>query len=55
MLRSIIPVYDKVNMAISMGKANRYREMGIRGNVFPETRYLMPDPVSEICLESLRN
>ena len=27
-------------MAISMGKANRYREMGIRGNVFPGNKIL---------------
>jgi demethylmenaquinone methyltransferase / 2-methoxy-6-polyprenyl-1,4-benzoquinol methylase len=39
-LRSIIPVYDKVNMAISMGKANRYREMGIKGSVFPGNKIL---------------
>jgi demethylmenaquinone methyltransferase / 2-methoxy-6-polyprenyl-1,4-benzoquinol methylase len=39
-LRSIIPVYDKVNMAISLGKANKYREMGIKGNVFPGNKIL---------------
>jgi demethylmenaquinone methyltransferase/2-methoxy-6-polyprenyl-1,4-benzoquinol methylase len=39
-LRSIIPVYDKVNMAISLGKANKYREMGIKDNVFPGDKIL---------------
>ena len=39
-LGSIIPVYDKVNMAISLGKANKYREMGIKGNVFPGDKIL---------------
>jgi demethylmenaquinone methyltransferase/2-methoxy-6-polyprenyl-1,4-benzoquinol methylase len=39
-LRSVIPVYDKVNMAISLGQANKYREMGIKGNVFPGNKIL---------------
>ena len=32
-LREIIPVYDKVNSAISLGKDVEYRERGIRGKV----------------------
>jgi demethylmenaquinone methyltransferase/2-methoxy-6-polyprenyl-1,4-benzoquinol methylase len=32
-LREIIPVYDKVNSAISLGKDAEYREHGIRGRV----------------------
>ncbi|MGH9877681.1 MAG: class I SAM-dependent methyltransferase [Nitrososphaerales archaeon] len=32
-LREIIPVYDKVNSAISLGKDTEYRERGIRGRV----------------------
>jgi demethylmenaquinone methyltransferase/2-methoxy-6-polyprenyl-1,4-benzoquinol methylase len=32
-LRSIIPVYDKVNRAISLGKDEKYRLRGIRGRV----------------------
>jgi demethylmenaquinone methyltransferase/2-methoxy-6-polyprenyl-1,4-benzoquinol methylase len=39
-LRSIIPVYDKVNMAISMGKADKYRRKGIEGNIFSDDRVL---------------
>ena len=31
-LHSIIPVYDKVNMAISLGKANKYRLKDSRFN-----------------------
>ncbi|MGI0029015.1 MAG: class I SAM-dependent methyltransferase [Nitrososphaera sp.] len=34
-LRSVIPVYDKVNRAISLGKDEEYRERGIRGRVMP--------------------
>lgn len=34
-LRSIIPVYDKVNRVISLGKDEHYRLQGIRGRVFP--------------------
>ncbi|HYZ65909.1 MAG TPA: methylase, partial [Nitrososphaeraceae archaeon] len=34
MLRSIIPIYDKVNMAISLGKADKYRRRGIDGNIY---------------------
>ena len=33
-LRSIIPVYDKVNSAISFGKDTEFRQYGIRGRVF---------------------
>lgn len=32
-LQSIVPVYDKVNMAISLGKADKYRLKGIKGNI----------------------
>ncbi|HEX2014998.1 MAG TPA: class I SAM-dependent methyltransferase [Nitrososphaera sp.] len=34
-LRSIIPVYDKVNRLISLGKDEQYRKRGIRGRVMP--------------------
>jgi len=34
-LRSIIPVYDKVNRVISLGKDEEYRQRGIRGRVLP--------------------
>ncbi len=34
-LRSVIPVYDKVNRAISLGKDEEYRERGIKGRVMP--------------------
>ena len=34
-LRSIIPVYDKVNRVISLGKDEQYRLRGIRGRVMP--------------------
>jgi demethylmenaquinone methyltransferase/2-methoxy-6-polyprenyl-1,4-benzoquinol methylase len=34
-LRSIIPVYDKVNRVISLGKDEEYRLHGIRGRVMP--------------------
>jgi demethylmenaquinone methyltransferase/2-methoxy-6-polyprenyl-1,4-benzoquinol methylase len=34
-LRSIIPVYDKVNRVISLGKDGEYRLHGIRGRVLP--------------------
>jgi demethylmenaquinone methyltransferase / 2-methoxy-6-polyprenyl-1,4-benzoquinol methylase len=34
-LRSVIPVYDKVNTAISLGKDIEFRQDGIRGHVFP--------------------
>ena len=39
-LRSVIPVYDKVNMAISLGKANKYRWEGIKGHVHPGNKIL---------------
>ena len=32
-LREIIPVYDKVNSTISLGKDTEYRERGIRGRI----------------------
>jgi demethylmenaquinone methyltransferase/2-methoxy-6-polyprenyl-1,4-benzoquinol methylase len=34
-LRSIIPVYDKVNRVISLGKDETYRQRGIRGRILP--------------------
>ena len=34
-LRSIIPVYDRVNRIISLGKDEEYRLQGIRGRVMP--------------------
>jgi demethylmenaquinone methyltransferase / 2-methoxy-6-polyprenyl-1,4-benzoquinol methylase len=34
-LRVVIPVYDKVNRVISLGKDARYRLQGIRGRVMP--------------------
>jgi demethylmenaquinone methyltransferase/2-methoxy-6-polyprenyl-1,4-benzoquinol methylase len=34
-LRAIIPVYDKVNRVISLGKDEEYRLQGIRGRVRP--------------------
>ncbi len=34
-LRSIIPVYDKVNRVISLGKDEQYRSRGIKGRVMP--------------------
>jgi demethylmenaquinone methyltransferase / 2-methoxy-6-polyprenyl-1,4-benzoquinol methylase len=34
-LRSIIPVYDRVNRVISLGKDEEYRLRGIRGRVMP--------------------
>lgn len=34
-LRSIIPVYDKVNRVISLGKDEQFRIAGIRGRVLP--------------------
>jgi len=39
-LRSIIPIYDKVNMAISLGKADKYRRRGINGNIYSGDRVL---------------
>lgn len=34
-LRDVIPVYDRVNAAISLGRDGRLRERGIRGRVAP--------------------
>ena len=34
-LRAIIPVYDRVNRVISLGKDDEYRLRGIRGRVMP--------------------
>jgi len=39
-LRSVIPIYDKVNVAISLGKANKYRWEGIKGHVHPGNKIL---------------
>lgn len=35
-LRSIIPVYDKVNKSISLGQDDKYREFGLRGQINPD-------------------
>ena len=32
-LRSIIPVYDKVNKSISLGQDDKYREFGLKGQI----------------------
>jgi demethylmenaquinone methyltransferase/2-methoxy-6-polyprenyl-1,4-benzoquinol methylase len=34
-LRSVIPVYDKVNKSISLGQDDKYREFGLRGQISP--------------------
>ena len=34
-LRSIIPVYDKVNKSISLGQDDKYREFGLTGQISP--------------------
>ena len=34
-LRTIIPIYDRVNNTISLGRDIRFRQYGIRGHVFP--------------------
>lgn len=34
-LRSIIPVYEKVNRVISLGRDEQYRVQGIRGRILP--------------------
>ena len=39
-LREIIPVYDKVNSAISFGKDVEYRTRGIKGRVSPGNKVL---------------
>ncbi len=39
-IRKIIPVYDRVNRAISLGKDLEYRELGIRGRVRPKNLVL---------------
>jgi len=39
-LRNIIPVYDKVNSAISLGKDNQFRTEGIVKSVFPGNKVL---------------
>ncbi len=39
-LRDIIPVYDKVNSAISFGKDVEHRNRGIRGRVLPGNKVL---------------
>jgi demethylmenaquinone methyltransferase / 2-methoxy-6-polyprenyl-1,4-benzoquinol methylase len=39
-LRNIIPVYDKVNSAISLGKDNQFRKEGITKSVFPGNHIL---------------
>ncbi len=39
-LREIIPVYDKVNSYISLGKDAEHRIRGITGRVFPGNKIL---------------
>jgi demethylmenaquinone methyltransferase/2-methoxy-6-polyprenyl-1,4-benzoquinol methylase len=39
-LRDIIPVYDKVNSAISLGKDVEHRNRGIKGRVLPGNKIL---------------
>ena len=39
-LRDIIPVYDKVNSAISLGKDVEHRNRGIKGRVLPGNKVL---------------
>lgn len=39
-LRNVIPVYDKVNSAISLGRDNEFRIEGIKKSVFPGNRIL---------------
>lgn len=39
-LREIIPVYDKVNSYISLGKDVEHRNRGIKGRVFPGNKIL---------------
>jgi demethylmenaquinone methyltransferase/2-methoxy-6-polyprenyl-1,4-benzoquinol methylase len=36
-LRNIIPVYDKVNSAISLGKDVKFRRLGIKGRISPKS------------------
>lgn len=36
-LRYVIPVYDKVNWAISLGKDAKYRRLGIKGRILPKS------------------
>jgi demethylmenaquinone methyltransferase/2-methoxy-6-polyprenyl-1,4-benzoquinol methylase len=36
-LRYVIPVYDKVNSAISLGKDAKYRRLGIKGRILPKS------------------
>ena len=36
-LRYVIPVYDKVNSAISLGKDVKYRRLGIEGRILPKS------------------
>ncbi len=56
-LREIIPIYDKVNSYISLGKDKEHRNRGISGRVFPGNRILdagsgfgnMSKTASKIC------
>ncbi|MFZ0327065.1 MAG: class I SAM-dependent methyltransferase [Nitrososphaeraceae archaeon] len=36
-LRYVIPVYDKVNSAISLGKDTKYRRLGLEGRILPKS------------------
>ena len=48
-LRDIIPVYDKVNSFISLGKDTEHRTRAIRGRIKKVIKFLMPVLVLEIC------
>jgi len=56
-LREIIPVYDKVNSYISLGKDVEHRNRGIKGRVFPGNKILdagsgfgnMSKTATEVC------
>lgn len=60
-LREIIPVYDKVNSYISLGKDVEHRNRGIKGRVFPGNKILdagsgfgnMSKTASKICNEEI--
>ena len=60
-LREIIPVYDKVNSYISLGKDKEHRKRGISGRVLPGNKILdagsgfgnMSKTASKICNEDI--
>lgn len=61
-LREIIPVYDKVNSYISLGKDVEHRNRGIKGRVLPGNKILdagsgfgnMSKTASKICNDDLK-